>query len=84
MKAKDRLTVILCVNATGTCKLPPVIIGPAKNPQCFRRNPPKLPYYQQEKAWNDWALHKHCWNEMFLTYIRDRTTQPVALSLDEF
>ena len=30
MKAKDRITVIACVNATGSCKLPPVMIGSAK------------------------------------------------------
>ena len=50
MNAKDRLTVILHINANGACKLPPVIIGSAKNPRCFRRNPPKLPYYQQKKS----------------------------------
>ena len=38
MKAKDRLTVVLCVNATGTCKVDPVVIGSAcKKTLMFQR-----------------------------------------------
>ena len=33
--AKDRITVVLCVNATWTHKLPVMIIGSAKRPRCF-------------------------------------------------
>ena len=40
MKAKDRLTIILCVNATGTCKVDPVFIGTDKNPRCFKDKKP--------------------------------------------
>ena len=47
MKAKDRITVIACVNATGSCKLPPVMIGSAKKPCSFT---PRLPYYNQKNA----------------------------------
>ena len=39
MKAKERLTIILCVNATGSCKMAPVVIGTAKNPRCFKSKP---------------------------------------------
>ena len=48
MKAKDRITIILCSNSTGTCKVhvPPTVIGSAKNPRCFKDNPPCLPYLQ--------------------------------------
>ncbi|KAL5497334.1 hypothetical protein EMCRGX_G013794 [Ephydatia muelleri] len=86
MKAKDRLTTILCVNATGTCKITPVIIGSAKNPRCFSRYPPvhALPYFQQKSAWSDSVLHKRWWNEVFLPGIREWTKQPVALLLDGF
>lgn len=30
MKAKDRITIILYTNSTGTCKVPPTVIGAAK------------------------------------------------------
>ena len=53
MKAKDRITIILCSNSTGTCKVPPTVIGSAKNPRCFKDNPPCLPYLHQRNAWND-------------------------------
>ena len=30
MKAKDRLTLVLCFNATGTCKIAPLLVGTSK------------------------------------------------------
>jgi hypothetical protein len=33
--AKDRVTVVLCTNASGTHKLKPLVIGSAKKPRCF-------------------------------------------------
>ena len=84
MKAKDRVTVILCANATGTCKITPVVIGKAKKPRCFRLNPPQLPYYSQKSAWNDSVLFKKWWTEIFLQEIRAWTSSPVALLMDGF
>ena len=49
LKAKDRITLVLCVNATGSCKVPPLIIGTAKTPHCFRDSPCPLPYADQKK-----------------------------------
>ena len=80
MKAKDRLTVILCVNATGTFKISPTVIGTAKRPRCFVRNPPELPYFNQTSAWND----KKWWHQIFLKEVREWTTSPVALLMDGF
>ena len=85
MRCKDRLTVVLCVNATGTCKLDPVVIGSSKNPRCFRYNgPPSIPYFHQAKAWNDRALYRRWWGEVFLKKIREWTSDPVALIIDGF
>ena len=50
MKCKDRITIILCVNATGSCKLNPVVIGSAKNLRCFKYDHPVLPYFNQKKS----------------------------------
>lgn len=67
MKAKDRVNVILCINATGTCKITPVMIGKAKKPRCFRLNPPQVPHYSQKSAWNDSVVFNKWWTEVFFT-----------------
>jgi hypothetical protein len=36
LRAKDRLTLVLCCNATGSSKIPPLLIGTAAKPHCFR------------------------------------------------
>ena len=84
MKAKERVTIVLCVNATGTCKLTPVVIGSAKNPRCFKQNPPSLPYYHQPNAWNDTVNYNKWWDEVFLPAVRNSTQGPVALIVDGF
>ncbi|XP_054259576.1 tigger transposable element-derived protein 6-like [Macrosteles quadrilineatus] len=50
--SKDRLTVMLCANCTGTDKLKPLVIGKSKNPRCFK-NLTDLPtdYMANPKAW---------------------------------
>ena len=52
-KAKDRVTLITCTNATGTHEIPLVMIGKAENPRCFRTKQCLLPYKAQKNAWND-------------------------------
>lgn len=84
MKAKDRLTAILCLNATGTCKIDPVIIGSAKKPRCFKDNPPCVPYFNQKNAWNDRVTYRKWWQSVFLPAICKWTSDPVALLVDGF
>ena len=42
-KAKDRVTLITCTNATGTHKIPLAMIAKATKPCCFRSCPSPLP-----------------------------------------
>lgn len=35
-KSKQRLTVLLCTNSTGSQKLKPLVIGKSMNPRCFK------------------------------------------------
>jgi len=49
MKAKQRVTLVLAVNAAGTHMLSVALIGSAKQPLCFRSSPCPLPYFQQKK-----------------------------------
>ena len=54
LKAKDRVTLVLCLNATGSFKIPPLMIETAKkNPHCFRDSPPAIPYTHQCNVWLD-------------------------------
>ena len=48
LKAKDRVTLLLCVNETGTYKIPPLLLGSAKKPRCFRDSPSAIPYVSKK------------------------------------
>lgn len=50
LKAKDRLTLLLCTNATGSVRMPTAMIGTAKNPRYFRFKACPLPYLSQTNA----------------------------------
>ena len=53
-KSKERLSIALCVNADGSHKLPPLVIGKYANPRCFKNiNIGNLPitYRNNAKAW---------------------------------
>src|SRR2546423_104475 len=62
-QSKERVTILLCSNATGTEKLKPVFIHKYKNPRPLKNLPKRsLPveYYwnstawMQVSIWNDW------------------------------
>lgn len=40
-RSKDRITVGLCCNSTGSESLKPTVIGKSKNPWCFKKFDPK-------------------------------------------
>jgi hypothetical protein len=82
LRAKDRVTLILCVNADGSCKILPVIIGSAKNPHCFRDSPSPIPYLSQRNAWVDRDVYSTWWFDIFLPVVRSFTTEPVVLLMD--
>lgn len=59
-KAKERLTISFFVNAVGD-KEPPIVIGKAAKPRCFKKvqnknKPIGLPYYSNKKAWILWMI----------------------------
>ena len=57
-KAKDRVTLITCTNATGTHKIRLAMIGKAAKPRYFRVHQSPIPYNNQSNAWNDSKLTK--------------------------
>jgi len=84
MKAKDRVTLVLACNATGTHKIPVTIIGTAQVPVCFKPLPAacSLPYVNQKSAWMDANVYKKLSITVFVPAVRARTSLPVALVVD--
>ena len=84
MKAKDRVTLVLACNATGSHKLPIAIIGSAAVPLCFK--PPRascpLPYFNQKSAWMDSVVYQKWFTSVFVAGVQARTREPVILIVD--
>ena len=48
MKAKSRVSLYVCTNATGSLKVPMSVVGTAANPRCFRNGAPTPSYFSQK------------------------------------
>ena len=83
MNAKDRITIIVASNATGSLKIPLGAIGKAKNPKCFRIRPCPLHYQSQRNAWADGASFKVWFHKCFLPAVRKFTSEKVLLIMDD-
>lgn len=46
---KERITVLLCANITGTVKLKPLVIGQSKQPRCFQNSTTLPTYYSDNR-----------------------------------
>jgi len=84
MKAKDRVTLVLARNATGSHKIPVASIGSVAVPLCFQ--PPcancPLPYVSQHSAWMDAVVYEKVLNSVFVPEVRARTRSPVIMIVD--
>ena len=72
-KAKDRLTVLGCTNATGTHKLKPVLIGKSAKPRCFKNvNMDALPvtYKSQRNAWMNSEIFGEWFTKEFVPAVK--------------
>jgi len=81
-KAKDRVSLIICANASRTHKIPCVMIGKPKEPTCIKDQHWPVPYFNQAKAWMDVET---CWkwfNEVFVPEVKRRTKRLVLLLMD--
>ena len=70
-QSKDRLSLMLCVNMTGTDKLRPLLIGKSQNPACLKKKKVqlsdlKVDYYNNKKGWMTGVIFDHWlkqWNK---------------------
>ena len=79
-KSKERITVALCCNASGTDKMMPLVIGKSKNPRGFPKNfnvQQIVHYFHNQKAWMTSTLFSE-WIKRFDTYVKRK----VILLLD--
>lgn len=67
---EDRVTLMVCTNATGSHKLPLLIIGKTNNPNYLKKTK-SLPivYMNQTNAWMDGQLMSRWYREVFLPEI---------------
>ncbi|XP_043575633.1 tigger transposable element-derived protein 1-like [Chiloscyllium plagiosum] len=73
---KDRLTLLLCANASGDCKIKPLLAYHSENPHAFKRNnvlKAKLPemWRANSKAWVTQMIFKECLTEVFAPAVKE-------------
>lgn len=73
---KDRVTVMFCSNASGTHKIPLMIIGKSEKPRCFK-NFSQLPiiYKAQKKGWINSEIFTYWYKEVFLPNILQKNPE---------
>ena len=79
---KDRVSLIMSTNATGTHKIPCVMVGKARSPVCVRGRSWPIPYLNQKRAWVDIETCTKWFNEVFYPEIEKQTNNPVLLLID--
>lgn len=81
-KVKDRVTLVVCANATGSHKIPCTLISKSKSPACIKNRIWPVPYFSQSKAWMDKNICSKWFREVFHPEVRRRTAGRVLLLLD--
>ena len=80
---KDRITTMACANASGTIKIPLLIIGKTKKPRCFK-NVKTLPvkYNAQESALMNREIFTDWFIKVFIPTARKHANRKILLPLD--
>jgi len=81
IKEKDRVTLVLAVNATGSHKIPVVVIGRAAVPACLKppRAPCSPPYFSQDPAWMYGDVCEKWFNTGIVTAFGSEHSCPASL-----
>lgn len=72
-KSKDRVILLGCANASGTCKLPLTFIHKSAKPRCYKHmNIICLPvyYFAQKKCWMDSKTFSVWFHDKFVPYVK--------------
>ncbi|CAH0729636.1 unnamed protein product, partial [Brenthis ino] len=68
--SKERVTILVCANATGTHKIPLLLIGKSKNPRCFKNIRVPLIYKNQKSAWMNSEIFIDWYDNSFIPEIK--------------
>ena len=83
-KRKDRLTFMACVNADGSERVPPLVVGRARKPRCFSGREGRdlgYDYTHAKKAWMTRQIF-FFWLRRFDDYIGKTTGRRAVLLMD--
>ena len=72
-KAKHRVTLLACTNASSSHRLPLVFINKSAKPRCFKHmDASSLPvhYYSQKKSWMDCSIFSEWFHQQFVPSVR--------------
>ena len=81
-KAKEKVSLVVCANATGTHEIPCTLIGKPKFPVRIKNWEWPVEYISQNVTWMEVFT---CWKwfeEVFYPEVRKRTGRPVLLLMD--
>uniref|UniRef100_A0A5S6QX84 DDE-1 domain-containing protein n=1 Tax=Trichuris muris TaxID=70415 RepID=A0A5S6QX84_TRIMR len=67
---KERVTIMLCANSTGSHRLPLHLIGTAKNPRSFMGVKSLLVAYGHQKAWMNFHLVEDWMKKVFVLEVK--------------
>lgn len=73
--SKERVTILVCANATGTHKIPLLLIGKSKNPRCFKNIRVPLIYKNQKSAWMNSEIFTDWYDNTFIPEVKRRQNE---------
>ena len=72
-KAKERVTLLGCANATRICILPLAFLHTSKKPRCFKNMDMTkflVHYFSQKKAWMTTTIFEEWFHNFFVPYVK--------------
>lgn len=73
--SKERVTILVCANATGTHKIPLLLIGKSKNPRCFKNIRVPLIYKNQKSAWMNSEIFIDWYDNTFIPEVKRKQNE---------
>lgn len=73
--SKERITIMVCANATGDHKLKLLAIGKSKTPRFFKSENVPLHYYNQKAAWMNSQIFKDWFHNHFVKEVTAYLTE---------
>lgn len=81
---KDRVTLGVAVNASGTVRVPVTMIGRPAQPRIFKTEECPIPYMSQKSVWMTRDLMKRWVDNVFTPAVRKKLSGPILLVVDNF